>query len=191
MPLISRWDWLEERLLAIGAPGMAFDLHAGERPVRFEIPFRGESGETRVARVATPICFEDSVPKVCRRLAFDRAGRRADLLVNLSNDGWLLDSQMAREHHVLHARGTALALRTPMLRAANTGLSVAIAADGRLTHRIGEGPAGEGERSGTLAVRPSLGTGTPLFARMGDTWPILSLGLLSVAVLLSRGNSRP
>jgi apolipoprotein N-acyltransferase len=190
MPLISRWDWLEERLLAIGAPGMAFDLHAGERPVRFEIPFRGESGKTRVARVATPICFEDSVPKVCRRLAFDGGERRAELLVNLSNDGWLLDSQMAREHHVLHARGTALALRTPMLRAANTGLSVAISADGRITHRIGEGTAGQGERAGTLAVRPALGTGTPLFARIGDTWSILCLALLTVALLLSRGTPR-
>lgn len=189
MPLISRWDWLEERLLAIGAPGMTFDLDAGERPVRFEIPFRGGDGGAATVRIATPICFEDSVPRVCRRLAFDGGERRAEVLVNLSNDGWLLDSQMAREHHVLHARGTAVALRTPMLRAANTGLSVAIAADGRVTHRIGAGPMGEGERAGTLAVRPTLGTGAPLFARMGDTWPILSLGLLSAAVLLSRGNT--
>lgn len=190
MPLISRWEWLEQQLLAIGAPGMAFDLDAGERPVRFEIPYRDGSGQERVARLATPICFEDSVPKVCRRLAFDGGERRAELLVNLSNDGWLLDSQMAREHHVLHARGTALALRTPMLRAANTGLSVAISADGRITHRIGEGPAGQGERAGTLAVRPALGTGTPLFARIGDTWSILCLALLTVALLLSRGTPR-
>jgi apolipoprotein N-acyltransferase len=169
---------------------MAFDLDAGERPVRFEIPYRDGSGQERVARLATPICFEDSVPKVCRRLAFDGGERRAELLVNLSNDGWLLDSQMAREHHVLHARGTALALRTPMLRAANTGLSVAISADGRITHRIGEGTAGQGERAGTLAVRPALGTGTPLFARIGDTWSILCLALLTVALLLSRGTPR-
>jgi apolipoprotein N-acyltransferase len=190
MPLISRWDWLERQLLAIGAPGMAFDLDAGERPVRFEIAYRDGSGTARVARLATPICFEDSVPKVCRRLAFDGGERRAELLVNLSNDGWLLDSQMAREHHVLHARGTALALRTPLVRAANTGLSVAIAADGHVTARIGEGPAGEGERAGTLAVRPALGTGTPLFARIGDTWPILCLALLTTAMLLSRGTLR-
>jgi apolipoprotein N-acyltransferase len=191
MPLISRWDWLEAKLLAIGAPGMAFDLDAGERPVRFEIPFLDDSGERKAARVATPICFEDSVPSVCRTLAFEGGVRRADLLVNLSNDGWLLDSQMAREHHVLHARGTALSLRTPMLRAANTGLSVAISADGRVTHRIGDGPFGEGERAGVLAVRAPLGSGVPLFARIGDTWPILSLCLLTIAVLLSRGPLRP
>lgn len=191
MPLISRWDWLEERLLAFGAPGMTFDLEAGHTPIRFEIPFRDGGGRPAVARVATPICFEDSVPKVCRRLAFEGGERRADLLVNLSNDGWLLESQMAREHHVLHARGTALALRTPMLRAANTGLSVAIDAGGRVTGRIGEGPVGEGQRSGTLAVRPELGTGTPLFARIGDTWPILCLVLLAVAASISRGTPAP
>ena len=73
MPYISNWDWLERALLSVGAAGMTFDLDRGGEPVRFDVPWQGGS-----VRVATPICFEDAFPALCRRFASLPDGAQSD-----------------------------------------------------------------------------------------------------------------
>lgn len=181
MPLISRWDWLEETLLAFGAPGMTFDLDAGDEAVRFSIA--APDGST--VRFATPICFEDTLDQVCRRLAYEGRRRQVDLLVNLSNDGWFGWSDAGRAQHVLHARLRAVELDLPILRCANTGLSVLIDRTGRVTAWIGERAPGEGRRAGTLLVEIPLSEGGTFFGRWGDlgSW----IAVIGAASLLVRG----
>lgn len=136
MPIISRWPWLEKQLLAFGARGMSFDLNRGRSPVTLpHTNIEADDPSQRSVQLATPICFEATVPEVCRRLV--RSGRwksesgRA-VMVNLTNDGWFGKSDQARAWHLVHARWRCVELGTPMVRAANTGTSTVIDAFGRL-----------------------------------------------------------
>ncbi|MEZ6173180.1 MAG: apolipoprotein N-acyltransferase [Phycisphaerales bacterium] len=130
MPIISRWEWLEKQLLAFGASGMSFDLDRGRSAVTLpHTDIEADEPLQQSVQLATPICFEATVPEVCRRLV--RSGRwksesgRA-IMVNLTNDGWFGDSDRARAWHLLHARWRCVELGTPMIRAANTGTSTVI-----------------------------------------------------------------
>ena len=69
---------------------------------------------------ATPICFEITDASLVRR--FRSAGAR--LLVNLSNDAWFGPTGFAEAHHA-HAVFRAVELRSWVVRATNTGISVA------------------------------------------------------------------
>jgi apolipoprotein N-acyltransferase len=194
MPLISRWEWLEAKLVAWGAPGLRFDLDAGDAPVRFEIAYPSGPGgpRDRVARIATPICFEDTVASLCRRLVYENGERAADLLVNLSNDGWFGTSHGGREQHVLHARICSIETATPMLRCVNTGLSVLIDDRGRVTDWIGAAtstgagaPApGDSTIRGALAATTHLTDRVTLASRVGDLWPWTALIATALLTLL-------
>jgi apolipoprotein N-acyltransferase len=193
MPLISRSDWLERQLLALGAPGMSFDLSAGDAPTRFEI------GELRVA---TPICFEATMPHVCRKLAFEGGERKANLLLNATNDGWFGRFESGRRDHLLLARWRAAELATPVVRAANTGISCFIDAQGRVYTRSVDGvlqPGRLGSRfssaiafsDAALFARIVPGTGTTLYACTGDVvgWTAFLAGcVLGVFALLPTKN---
>jgi len=157
MPIISHWDWLEERLLALGADGMTFDLDRADRPERFAVPT--EAGEVRLG---VPICFEITAPWASRRIAFDGGDRAAEVLVNISNDGWFGPSDAGRRQHLQVSQLRAIELDTPVLRSANTGISAAIDARGRVLARLGP------RRGDSLAVSVTPAIGTPLAARVGD-----------------------
>ncbi len=175
MPYISAWPWLEQRLLALGAGGMTFDLEAGRRPVVLEVPLNSGESERTILRVATPICFEATMPAVCRQLVAPGGQRAADLMVNLTNDGWVAWFDASRRNHLLAARWRCIELGTPMVRAANTGISCAIGGDGRIiTIEDGSGrrPASLSARTaGTLTVDvPLPDERTTIYARHGHRW---------------------
>ncbi len=197
MPLISRSDWLEKQLLALGAPGMSFDLESGAEFFRFDI---------EGVRVATPICFEATIPHICRQLVFEGGERKADILVNLTNDGWFGETDSARRDHLILARWRAAELATPVVRAANTGASCFIDAKGRVTLARDEGGtmlAGEldGRLQGPARVaairmaRVIPGEGVTLYGRTGDVvgWTvfILACGLTVLALLPTKNRANP
>lgn len=166
MPVISNWDWLESQLLAIGAEGMTFDLEAAPAPHRFTLG----TAEGPV-RVGVPICFEITAPWASRRIAFDGSERAADVLVNISNDGWFAASEAGRRQHLQVAQLRAIELSTPVLRAANTGMSASINAAGELVAVLPPRTAD------TLVAEAALPKGVPLVARIGDgvAWTALVL----------------
>lgn len=187
MPLISRWKWLEEQLLAFGARGMAFDLSPGAGPVRFAL---GEGGSE--IRVATPICFEATVASLCRTLAYERGGKAADLFVNASNDAWLGSDDAARRMHLRLASLRSIENRVPMLRAVNTGCSAAIDSSGRILAlaapaRPGErsGGAFGARRSGWVVAELPRDDRVPLAARLGDRWAWLAVAAAAWMLLRS------
>ena len=161
MPYISNWDWLERSLLAIGAAGMTFDLDRGGEPVRFEIPWNG-----RTVRIAPAICFEDAMSWVTRDLVYPAAGgraRAADLLVNISNDGWFGWYDLGRTQHLQLARFRCIETRTPMVRSANTGLCAAVDSSGRM---VASPPPPR--TSNWLYASPPLDERTAPFAGVGE-----------------------
>jgi apolipoprotein N-acyltransferase len=197
MPLISRSDWLEKQLLALGAPGMSFDLVAGTEAVRFDI---------NGLRVATPICFEATIPHICRRLVFEGGERKADILVNLTNDGWFGATDSARRDHMILARWRAAELATPVIRAANTGVSCFIDAKGRVyaaqdadsVWRPGDAAdsfTGLARTDAVLLARITPGEGTTLYGRTGDIvgWAVflVGCGLTVLALLPTKNRANP
>ncbi len=194
MPYISAWPWLEAKVTAVAARGMAFDLSTAPTIVRLDTRLR----DGRVEHLATPICFEATMPGVCRRLVFEDGRRQAGLMVNLTNDGWFGAQTRGRRAHLLSARWRCVELGTGMVRAANTGISCVIDARGRVVREgvdpvpgAGVGATGGVDRvDGILIEDVMLASGRTIFARIGDLagWTlIVGLGLVMV---LSVGKNR-
>ena len=178
MPYISSWPWLEEQLLAIGAAGMSFDLDEGALITRLVLP--KENDQEDALRLAVPICFEDTMAPVVRRMVWEDGARVADVLVNISNDGWFGGDDAGREMHVLCARWRAVENQMWVLRAVNTGDSVAIAPDGTVTDRIPSGP----QTAGALLTRVRAPGPVSLFyASIGDALGVLLALVLGVLVV--------
>ena len=73
------------------------------------------------------ICIESAYPWIARRLAHDGA----DVLINISNDGYLGPTAVMRQH-LANAIFRAVENGRPLMRVTNTGLSALIGKDGRV-----------------------------------------------------------
>lgn len=138
-------------------------------------PLRLEKPEVQLIPL---ICFEDTVGRVARRFA--REGPQ--MIVNISNDGWFLQS-VETEVHLANALFRAIELRRPMVRATNTGVTCFIDTHGRVKSRLDDPETGtsflEGVLPGEVSV-PRNGKLT-LYARFGD-W--FAVGLLGICVVV-------
>ncbi|QYX58638.1 apolipoprotein N-acyltransferase [Roseovarius sp. SCSIO 43702] len=121
------------------------------------------------------ICYEGIFPHDLR--GFEG---RADWSVLVTNDAWF--GQLTMPYmHLDHARMRAIETGLPMIRAANTGISAMIDAQGAVTARLGLGETGYID-----AILPGARPATP-YARWGD-WPLFGVALLSLfAAFLTRG----
>lgn len=173
MPYISAWPWLEEKLLIIGAGGMNFNLDSSEQINLLDL----EWGDRKLS-LATPICFEDTSAEVCRDMAWEGSRKRVDLFVNLSNDGWYGSYKGGRLQHLQCARLRCIENRIPMIRAANTGMSVGIDSMGNVVDQVGEGRYGISGEPGILLSSLSLDRRETLYARIGDIWAWACLGVM-------------
>ena len=138
-------------------------------------------------RVVTPICFEDVVGHVCRRMVYAPDGRKqADVLVNLTNDGWFAGTQQGYQHLQL-ATLRCIENRVPMARSVNTGVSGFIDANGRVLGLVEVGGL-EQEVAGHAARSLTLDPRTTLYSRVGEAGPI---GVGAAALLLWLGRWIP
>lgn len=85
-------------------------------------------------RIAPDICYEDLFGEELAR-GFADPARAPTVLLNLSNIGWFGDTVAIDQHRQI-SRLRALELQRPMLRATNTGATVAIDHLGRVTHEL-------------------------------------------------------
>lgn len=177
MPYISRFPRLQQAMLDFAARGMSFDLSSGSTPVRFKITTA--SGQT--AHIATPICFEATIPHICRKLVYENGQRKADVLINMTNDGWFGSFDPGRANHLLIARWRAIELGTPVVRAANTGISCVVDARGRVTSSLGP----RQPEAALNSVVPLPAAAATIYAHIGDlvAWTSFAASLLFVLVL--------
>lgn len=84
--------------------------------------------------IAPLICFEDTVPHLVREIVAT-ADRPIDVLVDVSNDGWFHHSPEQRQHLVT-SLFRAVETRTPLARAANTGVSAVIDGNGQIVEPV-------------------------------------------------------
>jgi apolipoprotein N-acyltransferase len=134
-----------------------YELAAGEGPVVFTLPGGWQAG--------TPICYEDAVAGICRRMVYAEGEKRLDVLINLTNDGWYPGRGMRRQHAQL-ASLRCIENRVPMARSVNTGISAAIDSLGRTTERLDE------FKPGVLAAELRTDERETLYGRIGG-WPWL------------------
>ena len=128
-------------------------------------------------RLGSSICYEILFGEEVRD-----ALPEAQVLVNVSNDGWFGDS-LGPHQHLEIARMRALETGRELLRATNTGITAVIDPLGHVTQRLPQFERGVL----TAEVQPRSGL-TP-YARWGE-WPVLALILLSGVWLRLRRPSR-
>lgn len=180
IPYVWRWPWLQQRVLDLGAEGMAFDLTAGTKERGLDLPL-GTDRPVKFVRIATPICFEVTRADLCRRLVAGDGTGRAVAIITLSNDGWFGTWDAGRWQHLLAARWRCVELGVPMVRAVNTGVSTAIDRRGQITSDQLVGRSGDSARvEGVLPaiIRVGLTSESPvtLYERVGNVPAYIVLG---------------
>ncbi|MFQ5786618.1 MAG: apolipoprotein N-acyltransferase [Thermodesulfobacteriota bacterium] len=130
------------------------DFIPGNELNLFEIKEKG-------IKIAPLICYEDIIPSFSRK--FVKKG--ANLIINLTNDGWFGEST-APYQHLLLSIPRAVENRRYLIRSTNTGISAIIDPIGRVTDKtdIFQKTNLEGE-VGLLEGRETL------YTRIGDLFP--------------------
>jgi apolipoprotein N-acyltransferase len=174
LPLRS-WP-LMQKLLGDVVPG-DFTAGSSTEPLILEKP----AG----VQIIPLVCFEDTFGRLAREFVRDAP----QLLVNCTNDGWFLHSA-ENEQHLANAVFRCIELRRPMARAANTGVSCFIGADGRIQpgDRLANARTGSVFVEGVLSREIRLERNPPrtFYARHGDAFSVTLLVIAGVAALVAR-----
>ncbi|HWZ45031.1 MAG TPA: apolipoprotein N-acyltransferase [Candidatus Saccharimonadales bacterium] len=154
------------------------DLLSFAKKLTHEVGEFGRGTERKVfdlngVRVGAFICYESSFPDEVREFA---AGG-AEVLVNISNDGWYGDTS-APYQHLDMARMRAIENDRWVLVATNTGITVSIDPYGRVVKRA--------ERNERTALVAPFGTRaeTTFYTRNGDLFAWICVVISLVAVFL-------
>jgi apolipoprotein N-acyltransferase len=174
LPYEAVTGWLR-KLMTIGY------FHSGAEQTLF--PVRSRYQKTPIeARFATLICFEDIFPEQVR--GFVRRG--ANLLVNITNDAWF-GKTAAPYQHAQASVFRAVENRVPVVRAATTGLSCFISAEGRILASVSEGGE-EIEVTGVQTHNLVLRRGVSFFTWAGG--PLFFWFIVALLALAWREASR-
>jgi apolipoprotein N-acyltransferase len=163
-PLSETFPWLAE------INNEAANFVAGSSPSLHTFPT--DSGPIQIS---TLICYED----VVQGLAVEATREGAEVLVNLTNDGWFQNSPALKQHHLI-ASFRAIENKRFHLRATNTGKTGVVNPLGITVARLPEG------KEGALSTRITPISSLTLYTRYGNTpWWILT-GIALFLVLLAR-----
>lgn len=139
-------------------------LVPGEHPVVFEL-------EPQL-RIATPICYEGVLERACR------AFHEPDILVNLTNDGWL-GTPAATELHGMLVSARSVELGVTTIRAAHSGVSFVVDPVGRSRARTAPFEAVSRQVIVSAERIPTL---YEKLGPMAATWIMLLVGSLPFSV---------
>jgi apolipoprotein N-acyltransferase len=140
------------------------DFHPGTDQTIFQI---GPS-----VRAGPLICYESIFPDFVR----NRVRRGANLLVNITNDGWFGRSSGPR-HHAMMARMRSIENGVPLARCANSGISMFVDPLGRVL-----GQTGLYERTVLVRAIPRYTLPT-VYTRFGDWFVLLCAGAIFAAAV--------
>ncbi len=152
IPWRERFEAYVERI-----GGFLPNLTAGEDLT--VLPLATDRGDFRFG---TLICYDAIFPELAREIA----RRGANFIVNLSNEGWYLDSAELEQFLAISAF-RAIENRLAVFRATNTGISAAIDPLGRLASVL----TVDGRRrqvAGTLTADLAVTSQRTLYTRVGD-----------------------
>jgi apolipoprotein N-acyltransferase len=115
------------------------------------------------------------------------AGTPPDVLVNLTNDSWFWGSSEL-DMHLACGVFRAVEMRTPLVIAANRGLSAYVTATGRVA------AVTQRDRADALVVDVALppnGSAATFYARYGDWLPLACLAASAVFAVVGLQRRRP
>ncbi len=130
--------------------------------------------DTGGERLGIFICYESIFPDEVRQ----SAAQGAELLVNISNDGWYGDSG-AYAQHLNQTRMRAIENDRWLLSATDTGVTAAIDPWGRIASSIAR------KQRSALVAHYALTSVTTFYTRHGD-WFAYACAIISIAALLER-----
>jgi apolipoprotein N-acyltransferase len=151
---------------ASSIPAMVGDFTPG---VEYKLMPMGE------ARAGVFICFESAFPSISRHFA----NEGADVLVNISNDGYLGETPVMRQH-LANTVFRAVENNRPVLRVTNTGITAFVTERGEV-------------RDATEGFRPTVRTwlvsrtleGKTFYTRFGDLFAGLCAAISLIIVAAS------
>ncbi|PYI58865.1 MAG: apolipoprotein N-acyltransferase, partial [Verrucomicrobia bacterium] len=152
------------------------DFAAGKRYTLFRL-------SNADAQIAPLICFEDTIGDLTRQFVI----RGANLLVNLTNDGWFLYS-VGSQQHLTNAIFRCVETRRPMVRAANTGVTCFVNEFGRMTQVLRD-ETGSTFTEGVLAGEVRVPTERELtfYTRHGELFAKVCAAITVIAILIIFG----
>jgi apolipoprotein N-acyltransferase len=177
---------LGKAMIALSPYGFDYSNIPGAEWTRFELPVRAGTGTGAATTPAgaaaggggtyafgTPICFEDTMPYPARMMSAPQfaGGRKADFLVNVSNDGWFHWVEL--DQHLQACQLRAVENRIAIARSVNTGNSGFIDSNGRIMGLVTNRAGSSIGAVGTLAMDVPVDARVTLYARVGDLLPML------------------
>jgi apolipoprotein N-acyltransferase len=128
-------------------------------------------------RVGVLVCYESAFASIAR----EQVGRGAQVLANLSNEAWYLDSA-EMDQMLAMSRFRCIETRTGMARATNSGISAILDPCGRVVDRVQDGTGRVKEVAGTLRGVVRVGPRRSLYLAAGE-WLVWALALALLADL--------
>src|SRR5437762_3386331 len=162
------------RIVGDQVPG---DFKAGKDYTVFELT-------NSDVKVAPLICFEDTIGELTRRFVLpSEANPGANLMVDITNDGWFLHSAGSHQH-LANAIFRCVETRRPMVRAANTGVTCLVNEFGRVTQKL-QDDTGSTFTEGVLTGEIKVPTEHDLtfYVRHGELFAN-SCGIITVLAIL-------
>jgi apolipoprotein N-acyltransferase len=216
IPWVEDAAWLKQLFLHYISPyDFDYTVQPGKSFTVFDGPPALDAGSSAAApaadtsqavRIAAPICFEDVYPDVIQQMVYGQAGqKRADLVVNLTNDGWFLFRYDAPWLHHWYSSPVAWLVgwlgashqgiqelqaaafrcvenRVPMVRSVNTGISGFIASSGRVGPLLTVDGRTQ-DVDGYISCRVALDPRTTFFGQAGQ-WPMAVLQICTAIWVL-------
>jgi apolipoprotein N-acyltransferase len=132
----------------------------------------------------TSICYEEIYGDLMRQNRL----HGAELLVNLTNDGWYPHSQLPKQHFD-HARLRTVENGIPLVRACNTGVTGAMDSLGQIVGVIGEHHMQIQDTADSIRLDVPLYHYQTIYAHFGDL-PLMGLATLFILFGISCKKSR-
>ena len=186
IPFKESFPALYRLMVRLGPPDMeTYQLTPGDDdalPVfKLSKSADGESGGPAWTFV-TPICFEDIDPVLCARMVRPDPGsdiKRADMLINMTNDGWFMANENAQ--HMQAAAFRSIENRVPIARSVNTGISGFVDPLGRMNNLL---PT---RTSGTSVAVMMTDPRVTLFTRWGNWFALCCVGITLLTAFAALG----
>jgi apolipoprotein N-acyltransferase len=135
-------------------------------------------------RVAPLICFEDTIGELTRQFVLNGA----NLLADVTNDGWFLHSAGSQQH-LANAVFRCVETRRPMVRAANTGVTCFVNEFGRVTQLLQDETGStftEGVLTGEIGVPREREL--TFYTRHGELFAKMCTGVTLVTLVIVLGS---
>jgi apolipoprotein N-acyltransferase len=127
------------------------------------------------------ICYEETYGD----LVCENRQKGAELLVNLTNDGWYPNSRLPQQHFD-HARLRTVENGVPLVRACNTGITGAMDSLGQVIAVLGPDHMKTQEIADSLCVQVPTYHYATLYSKWGDKFILFLSGLFFMLALIFR-----